>query len=559
MLITRFRRSRSGQAILIMALAMVAISGMLALAIDGGRLYFQRRLMQDAVDAGALAGAQDLVGTVSNPNGTPNNALYHGQQDTFSVFGLSAIGSPTDSAYQQPSVTQSQGGYTVTTVAPTGYNNKQVQVTVTFSATGTFAQILGFRSINIQATATAEAGTNAKTYAIFAYGGIGTGNTINAQLAGYGQVDNGEDGTDACDLTGAGVSISNAKFHIPTSSGILNINGRLVINQGSDNQNLAQFWAGAPAFATGQDPKPNYVAPNTSIITSLNPARFSVNNLPANNGSASVPNSQGAIIYNNTPAAHDYHVYYPGQYTNPLVIPAPGDDLDSRYVFLNGVYWFNTGGSISITGGAIANTSTGLPHYASGQGATDLPAAADGTDGIEFVMDSTSSFVAANTALIASSTFFVAPNIVQPNTGNGGGSAHIAFYITSTNAAPISWTNQNFAALVSNAPIFQVWGTVFDSSAGRGGSVYLRAVQLGPHKLNPTDADPSGQYAVNGELIGYTMTVDVGNIFGSSAGSPPDCSSGTPNWTGHLGTPGLLVQYNKNFAPTPGVNSYLVK
>jgi hypothetical protein len=82
---------------------------------------------------------------------------------------------------------------------------------------------------------------------------------------------------------------------------------------------------------------------------------------------------------------------------------------------------------------------------------------------------------------------------------------------------------------------------------------------LGPHKLNPTDADPSGQYAVNGELIGYTMTIDVGNIFGSSAGSPPNCASGTPDWTGHLGTPGLLVQYNKSFAPAPGANSYLIK
>ena len=40
-MLIRIRRSRSGQAIVIMALAMVAICGMLALAIDAGRLYFQ--------------------------------------------------------------------------------------------------------------------------------------------------------------------------------------------------------------------------------------------------------------------------------------------------------------------------------------------------------------------------------------------------------------------------------------------------------------------------------------------------------------------------------------
>jgi Flp pilus assembly protein TadG len=553
------RRRRRGQAIVIMALAMVGICGMLALAVDAGRLYFQRRLMQDAVDAGALAGAQDLVGTVANPNGLPNQALYHAQQDAFSVFSQAAIGLPGDSAYQQPSVTQSQGGYTVTTVAPTGYNNKQVQVTVSFNAVATFVQVMGFSQVNIIATATAEAGTNAKSYAIFAYGGIGTGNTIQAQFAGYGQVDNGQDGADACNLSGAGVSISNAKFHIPTSSGILNINGRLVINQGSDNQNMAEFWNTAPAFGTGADPKPDYQAPNTALVTNLNPAQVTISNIPANGGTATVPGAPGVTLRNPTTVARDYIVFFPGKYTVPVVVPRAGDNLSSRYIFLNGVYYFVTGGSLTVSGGAISNTSTGLPHYVNSVGYSDLPPAADGTDGVEFVFDGASSFVAANTALIASSVFFVAPNIVQPALGAGGGSAHIAFYIATGNISAVSWTNQNFSALTSNAPLFQVWGTVFDASILSGGSVYLRAVQNGPHNMNPTDSDPSGQYAINGEFIGYTMTLDLGQIFGSSPGSPPDCSTGTPNWTGHRGTPGLLVQYNKAFAPTPGVNSYLVK
>jgi Flp pilus assembly protein TadG len=552
-------RRQRGQAIVIMALAMVGICGMLALAVDAGRLYFQRRLMQDAVDAGALAGAQDLIGTVANPNGLPAQALYHAQQDAFSVFSLAAIGQPSDSAYQQPSVTQSQGGYTVTTVAPTGYNSKQVEVTVSFNAVATFVQVMGFSQVNIIATATAEAGTNAKSYAIFAYGGVGTGNTIQAQFAGYGQVDNGQDGADACNLSGAGVSISNAKFHIPTSSGILNINGRLIINQGSDNQNMAEFWSTAPAFGTGADPKPDYQAPNTALVTNLNPAQVVISNIPANGGTATVPGAPGVTLRNPSVVARDYVVFFPGKYTVPVVVPRVGDNLTSRYVFLNGVYYFVTGGSLNLTGGAISNTSTGLPHYVSGVGFTDLPPAADGTDGIEFVLDGASSFVSANTALIASSVFFVAPRIVQPALGAGGGSAHVAFYVATGNIAAVSWTNQNFSALTSNAPIFQVWGTVFDASILGGGSVYLRAVQNGPHNMNPTDNDPSGQYAVNGEFIGYTMTLDLGQIFGSTAGSPPSCNGGVPDWTGHRGTPGLLVQYNKNFAPTPGVNSFLVK
>src|SRR5947208_16579576 len=108
----RIRRRKSGQAIVIMALAMVAICGMLALAIDAGRLYFQRRLMQDAVDSGALAGAQSLVGTVANPNGQPNYALYYAMDDTFAVFNQNpANNDPNSSFYMAPdnlTVTDSQ-------------------------------------------------------------------------------------------------------------------------------------------------------------------------------------------------------------------------------------------------------------------------------------------------------------------------------------------------------------------------------------------------------------------------------------------------------------------
>src|ERR1700736_1213575 len=114
------RRRRRGQAIVIMALAMVAISGMLALAIDAGRLYFQRRLMQDAVDAGALAGAQDLVATVAYPTGQPANALFHALQDTFSIFNQTPTHPQGDSFYNTSPATDTKGGYTVTAVAPTG-------------------------------------------------------------------------------------------------------------------------------------------------------------------------------------------------------------------------------------------------------------------------------------------------------------------------------------------------------------------------------------------------------------------------------------------------------
>jgi Flp pilus assembly protein TadG len=551
------RRRRSGQAIVIMALAMVAICGMLALAIDAGRLYFQRRLMQDAVDAGALAGAQSLVGTISNPNGLPNYALYYALDDTLSVFNQDPTNTdPNSSFYTAPvnnTVTDTRGGYTVTAVAPTGYNNKQVQVTVSYNAVATFVKVLGFNQIAIVATATAEAGTNAKTYAIFAYGGIGTGNTIEIQGSGYAQVDNGQDGNDFCSGTPSGETISNAKFHIPTGyRGMLNINGNVFINQANDNQHLGKYWVPSPPFMTGQDPKPNFLIPDTSNIP-MAPNRVKINNLPSG-ASSTVGN---ITVRNSTSIAHDFYIYYPGKYTTSISIPYnPGNDAkNSMYVFANGIYYFTNGANMITTGGYVANTQTGLPHYVGGQGATNLPPAADGTDGVEFIFDSGGYYSADNSATAVPndySTFFVAPNYVPT------GSTHIAFYIASTNTASTTWS-EKYNAVSGSANRYQIWGTVFDSS---GQSMYLTGAQLGPHDLNPVDdANPGGpgsdgQYSINGEFIGFTLDLDDGNIQGNVAGTTPTCPG--PVWTDR-GKPALLVQYNKNFAPAPGVNSFLVK
>ncbi len=58
--IKKLWRNEDGQAMVMVALMMVVILGFSALAIDGGRLYIARSKMQNAADAAALAGAQDL-------------------------------------------------------------------------------------------------------------------------------------------------------------------------------------------------------------------------------------------------------------------------------------------------------------------------------------------------------------------------------------------------------------------------------------------------------------------------------------------------------------------
>jgi hypothetical protein len=342
--------------------------------------------------------------------------------------------------------------------------------------------------------------------------------------------------------------MSNAKFHIPNpNQDGLNVNGDIVINQGSDNHGLYQYWEPGNAWGIGVDPIPNYTMPDVSTISTLNPGRTKVNNL-APGGTVQV---SGATIRNSTLSSHDFYIYYPGKYTSTIQIPnnSSGDAASSMYIFLNGVYYFTSGASLQMSGGYVSNTTTGLPHYVGGQGNSDLPIAADGTDGIEFVFGQSSAFTSDNSRLPSDgSVFFVAPDYIPT------GSTHIAFFIASTNTAATAWSNANFDGSSSNVPRFQIWGTVFDDS---GGAMELQAVQLGPHNLSPTDGNSSGQYAINGEFISATITLHHGSVLGNQQGpawSPANCPS-LPS----PGRPALLIQFNWRFAPAPGVNSYLVK
>jgi Flp pilus assembly protein TadG len=540
-MLIRVRGSRSGQAIVIMALAMVAMCGMLAIAIDAGRLYFQRRLMQDAVDAGALAGAQDLVGTSANPNGVPSNALFHALQDSLAVFGQVSAHPQGDAFYNSPpgnSVTETKGGYTVTAVAPSGYNNKQVQVSVTFSATASFAQIIGFTNIAIRADATAEAGTNAKTYALFAYAGPGGVSTIWNDQDSFALVDNGQEGADACNAGTAGPVWLNAKFNVPSAhSGMLNINGRATVNNGSDNFNLAQYWVQGVNFGSGVDPKPTFLGPDTSQLPAA-PARTTI---PTGAGQ-----SVGNDNFTNTSGV-TYYVYSPGKYTSAIAIPGAGDAANAVYIFRNGIYDLLSV-NLTITGGTVGNTSNGLPKYSGKDGMTDLNGASDGTNGIEFVLDGTATFSATNTSSPnGGSVFFVGPKFMPT------GSTGIAFYVPSTNSNTGKVWSETMSATASNGPRFQVWGTVFDGADAS--SAQLTGVQKGPHNLNPSSTDSSGQFAINGEFIASAMVLSNGQVLGNAGGTAAACPGGsiTP------GSPSLLVQYNPKFAPAPGVNSYLVK
>src|SRR5438874_11996555 len=60
-MLIKLRKGKRAQSLVIVALSATALFGIIALGMDAGRLYFQRRDVQNAADAGALAGAEELI------------------------------------------------------------------------------------------------------------------------------------------------------------------------------------------------------------------------------------------------------------------------------------------------------------------------------------------------------------------------------------------------------------------------------------------------------------------------------------------------------------------
>jgi Flp pilus assembly protein TadG len=87
---TQFQR---GQAIVLIALSIVALTGMVALSVDVGNSFTQRRLFQTAADAAAMAGAH--LGLEQVMYGNPID--YTAQRNAAIKFaGLNGITSPPD-------------------------------------------------------------------------------------------------------------------------------------------------------------------------------------------------------------------------------------------------------------------------------------------------------------------------------------------------------------------------------------------------------------------------------------------------------------------------------
>jgi len=121
------RQNRGGQVLVLVALSLLVLLGIVALAVDGGNLYAERRKMQNAADAGALAGARVLC--------YEESSTFDDVEEEARIYAIDYNGA------EGAQVTVS-GSLTVTVVA-------------TETATTFFARVIGFPTADIAARASA--------------------------------------------------------------------------------------------------------------------------------------------------------------------------------------------------------------------------------------------------------------------------------------------------------------------------------------------------------------------------------------------------------------------
>jgi Flp pilus assembly protein TadG len=146
--VRRARKDQRGQMLILAAASLVALLGFAGLAIDVGRLYYSRNLLQASTDAAALAGAQKLPDTAA----------------TAAAIAFSGVLGSNNARSNLPNVTMASGyprlkcspiltGWGVICVAPANANAIQVKQQVPVATT--FMRVFGISSVTLTATATA--------------------------------------------------------------------------------------------------------------------------------------------------------------------------------------------------------------------------------------------------------------------------------------------------------------------------------------------------------------------------------------------------------------------
>jgi len=195
----RSKSSEKGQALIIITFAAVVLMGFAALAIDGARVFEDKRHAQNAADTAALGAAlaysreQNLV-TAAQTRATENGYDNNGTTNIVTI-----------------TITDIDGS-----VCPANLQGKEIQVDIESTIGTTFARVLGRNTMTTLSTAVARA---CGTYSGPPFGGnaivslkptgtaIGGNGNVNIDITGGGFFSNSS-GSPSVDCDGASGSLS---------------------------------------------------------------------------------------------------------------------------------------------------------------------------------------------------------------------------------------------------------------------------------------------------------------------------------------------------------------
>ncbi len=298
------RRARRGTVAALTALLMPVVVGAMAVTLDGGLLYLQRRQAQSIADASALAGAY---------------AIYNGSNFSTAQSAAISIAAQNGITITSPHVTQPQTG--------------NVAVSITSSSPRYFSAIWGSGSMSATASAVAQGGspTPYSTAAILVLNPSGTSVTLS--------------GSAAVTAVGGSVIVDSNSSSSVLSSGFPSITAPTLDLSGSirysgSNPN------NATVTNTGQtatpDPLASIPAPSTSGMTVQ---------------STSEVNLSGSTSKTLNPGVYDGGISLSGSSSvtlNPGVYYINGGGINmsgSSSITGNGVFIYNTGsGAINLSG-----------------------------------------------------------------------------------------------------------------------------------------------------------------------------------------------------------------
>lgn len=319
------REGLRGQVIIIFALASLVLVGMLALAVDVGMLLAERRQVQSAADAGALAAANATLASLS-----PVSAGR--------AYG--AMNADVPLANVQVNQPPTQGRF--------AGDSSYIEVVVTKEVERYFLGAIYQGPWEVQARAVAVVEAVVMDAAILALnpdsGGIQTGGSTYLEAQGGSIVSN-------YNINGSGYTTLISSHQINANDGILR-SGTVITNAPTVN----------PSAAEVEDPLAEMLQPPVlpsspgNTIPNVNPA--TVNNCPSYPGWYE---ASGVYITTATPGTYNNCTYtVTGRNEGPFTFPSGnwrfnGGGLNLGYqdqvVYLNGGTWnFNGGQGINLNG-----------------------------------------------------------------------------------------------------------------------------------------------------------------------------------------------------------------